>query len=243
MITSVPYPYPYGDQIPRWSFFQPVTISDTTPEQAAFSIGRLVNLLRFADEYDFYRCGYLPPTVRFIPAALTQLQLLSEPGRLDNDRSQMVFNEYSSLLRVQRVSSEDDAETARTFMNDATRFIRGLQTRNYGWVSEQKRLLTSGAQKYLYFYSTSNTDGIVAQFAGMPEIEKMYFELTDLSNAGFQHVAELPNLRELMLDATLWPWASKKAFTLVSTGWNGPRTRSMPTGSSGWQTRRAFKMR
>ena len=65
--------------------------------------------------------------------------------------------------------------------------------------AEQKSLLTSGGQNGVYFYSTFNTDELVAQFAGMPEIEYLVFELTDISNAGFQHVADLPNLKKLVL--------------------------------------------
>ena len=73
------------------------------------------------------------------------------------------------------------------------------QARIDDWVQEQKELLTSGAQQHVYFYSTSNTDDLIAEFSGMPEIENLGFELADLSNDGFRHVAELPNLQQLML--------------------------------------------
>jgi hypothetical protein len=74
-----------------------------------------------------------------------------------------------------------------------------IRTRNSVWVSEQKSLLTSGGKSSVYFYSTSQTDEMVAKFAGMREIEKLGFELTDLTRTGFPNVANLPNLRELML--------------------------------------------
>ncbi len=70
MIRRVKYPYwqePYPSM--SWSFLYPPTISDSTTEAAAFSIGRLVNLLRFADEYDFYINTYLWRNVTAIPDA------------------------------------------------------------------------------------------------------------------------------------------------------------------------------
>jgi len=67
------------------------------------------------------------------------------------------------------------------------------------WIGGQKQLLTSGTQNHVYFYSTPNTDDLIAEFSGMSEIENLGFEMTNLSNEGFRHVAELPNLQELML--------------------------------------------
>ncbi len=84
-----------------------------------------------------------------------------------------------------------------------------IRTRNSVWVTEQKSLLASGERSSIYFYSTSHTDEMVAMFAGMPEIKKLGFELTDLSNTGFPHVANLPNLTELMLYGGRHPIDSK----------------------------------
>jgi len=67
------------------------------------------------------------------------------------------------------------------------------------WIGGQKQLLTSGTQNHVYFYSTPNTDDLIAEFSGMSEIENLGFEMTNLSNEGFRHVAELPKLQELML--------------------------------------------
>ena len=81
----------------------------------------------------------------------------------------------------------------------AEEFRTVTQARIDNWITEQKGLLTTGKQNHLYFYDTSSTDDLIAEFSGMSEIENLGFELADLSNEGFRHVAELPNLQELML--------------------------------------------
>ena len=81
----------------------------------------------------------------------------------------------------------------------AEEFRAAKQARIDSWIREQKESLVSGAQNHLYFYSKPNTDDLIAEFSGMPEIENLGFEMTNLSNKGFRHVAGLPNLQELML--------------------------------------------
>ena len=73
------------------------------------------------------------------------------------------------------------------------------QTRVDRWIAEQKRSLTSGELDEIYFYSTSDTDHLIAEFSGMSEIKGLGFELTDLSNEGLRHVAVLPELQELVI--------------------------------------------
>jgi len=70
---------------------------------------------------------------------------------------------------------------------------------NEQWVSKTKDSLRAGKQSYVYFYCTSGTDKMVSEFAGMPEIESLNFNLTDLTDAGVQEIARLPNLSQLTL--------------------------------------------
>lgn len=79
------------------------------------------------------------------------------------------------------------------------RFQLQVQLHNDEWVSETKQALRAGRQSDVYFYSTSHTDKMIRDFAGMPEIESLTFELTDLSDAGVKDIAGLPNLAELTL--------------------------------------------
>ena len=75
------------------------------------------------------------------------------------------------------------------------------QQRLYGdkWLAEQKEALRSGKQSYVYFYSTSDTDSLLAEFTGMPEVRSLTFELTDLTDAGVKSIIELPNIKKLTL--------------------------------------------
>ncbi len=66
-------------------------------------------------------------------------------------------------------------------------------------MTERKQWLTSGKTDHLYFYDTDHTDARLAEFAGMPEITKLGFELTDLTDDGVEPIVGLPKLKELML--------------------------------------------
>ena len=57
------------------------------------------------------------------------------------------------------------------------------------WLAEQKKGLASGERSDVHFYSTSNTDMLIRRFAGMPEIQKLTFQLTDLTDGGVKVVA------------------------------------------------------
>ena len=67
------------------------------------------------------------------------------------------------------------------------------------WIAEQTRALRTGQQTSLYFYCTSNTDEMIAEFARMGEIKSLTFELTDLSDDGVRSIVQMPNLAELTL--------------------------------------------
>lgn len=51
------------------------------------------------------------------------------------------------------------------------------------WLVEEKQALVSGKRDSVYFYSTTGTDWIVGEFAGMPEIKTLVFESTDLTDS------------------------------------------------------------
>ena len=57
----------------------------------------------------------------------------------------------------------------------------------------------AGQQKSLYVYDTQGADRLLKQLRGMPQIEEIALDLTDASDNGMQHIAELPNLRKLVI--------------------------------------------
>jgi hypothetical protein len=66
-------------------------------------------------------------------------------------------------------------------------------------MDDQLADLKNGKTDLVYFPYTKNTDDLLSQFRGMPEVQKAHFELTDLSQDGMITVSEFPNLRELTL--------------------------------------------
>jgi uncharacterized protein YfiM (DUF2279 family) len=76
---------------------------------------------------------------------------------------------------------------------------RQERLRQEDWLAEQKHALTSGEASSVHFYSTSDTDWLVSELAGMPEIKSLSFELTDLTDEGCTTLAEMPNLTSLTL--------------------------------------------
>jgi hypothetical protein len=74
-----------------------------------------------------------------------------------------------------------------------------VRRHNAEWVSETKASLRAGKQSNLHFYSSSHTDEMVNEFAGMPEVTSAVFDMTDLSDEGVEAIARLPNLSELTL--------------------------------------------
>jgi len=67
------------------------------------------------------------------------------------------------------------------------------------WLAEQKQALASGKLSDVYFYCTSDTDGLLGELAGMPQIRSLRFDLTDLTDKGAETIAELPNVTSLTL--------------------------------------------
>ncbi len=65
------------------------------------------------------------------------------------------------------------------------------------WIEDQKERLLSGQTTHVFFYSTSKSDFLVSQLAGMNEIKRLTFESTDLSDIGVNIVAKLPHLEKL----------------------------------------------
>lgn len=65
------------------------------------------------------------------------------------------------------------------------------------WIKGEKYRLTGGQTSQVYFYSTANTDSLVKQLSGMPEIKGLTFDLTDLSDDGVLAIAGLPNIERL----------------------------------------------
>ncbi len=67
------------------------------------------------------------------------------------------------------------------------------------WLDEQLSGLRSHHQSDIYFYCTSETDDLLDHFRDMPEVERLTFELTDITHDGLKVLRTLPNLRELVL--------------------------------------------
>lgn len=65
------------------------------------------------------------------------------------------------------------------------------------WIKGEKVRLTNGQTSQVYFYSTANTDSLVNQLSGMPEIKGLTFDLTNLSDDGVRAIAGLPNIERL----------------------------------------------
>jgi hypothetical protein len=58
--------------------------------------------------------------------------------------------------------------------------------------------LKAGKTKTLHLIFIRNTDTLLEQIRGMPEIEDVYIEDTDITAAGMRHLGTLPNLKSLM---------------------------------------------
>jgi hypothetical protein len=59
--------------------------------------------------------------------------------------------------------------------------------------------LQSGKTNSLHLTSTRHTDTLVEQVRGMPEIEHVYMEDTDITVVGMRHLGTLPNLKSMMV--------------------------------------------
>jgi hypothetical protein len=73
-----------------------------------------------------------------------------------------------------------------------------LQESNRQFYEELGRV-NAGHQNSLYVYDTNGTDRLLKQLAQSSGIEEITIGLTDASDDGMRHVAELPNLRKLVI--------------------------------------------
>jgi hypothetical protein len=62
------------------------------------------------------------------------------------------------------------------------------------WIKSERERLAGGQTSQVYFYSTADTDSLVDQLSGMPEVKELTFELTDLSDDGVLAIVGLPNI-------------------------------------------------
>jgi hypothetical protein len=75
------------------------------------------------------------------------------------------------------------------------------QTQRYRqeWIDRSMTELQSGKTDLLYLYSTQDTDGLLKTFAGMPEVRRIGFESSDVTEEGIKTLLTFPNLQELKL--------------------------------------------
>ena len=64
------------------------------------------------------------------------------------------------------------------------------------WISHEIQRLEDG-NKQVFCYSTVNTDVLLERIAGMPQVEELAFEDTDLSETGLRLLKTFPNLKHL----------------------------------------------
>ena len=64
------------------------------------------------------------------------------------------------------------------------------------WIAEHRHRLETG-ESDIAFYQTVNTNVLLAELAGMPELESIVFTQADISAEGLQHLKSYPNLREV----------------------------------------------
>jgi hypothetical protein len=62
-------------------------------------------------------------------------------------------------------------------------------------------VLKAGHSNRVYFYETCDTDALVRQLEGRPDVHELEFEMTDVTAVGLQTLTTLPNLRRLILYA------------------------------------------
>ena len=58
--------------------------------------------------------------------------------------------------------------------------------------------LQAGKRHDLRLFTLRNTDSLLKQIRGMPEIEEIYVDRTDITAAGMRHLGTLPNLKTIM---------------------------------------------
>jgi hypothetical protein len=66
-------------------------------------------------------------------------------------------------------------------------------------LDRQLSSLRSGKEHSVYLYDTSNTDSLIEQLSGMPEVESLDLEMTDATGGAIQHVVTLPKLKRFRI--------------------------------------------
>jgi hypothetical protein len=66
-------------------------------------------------------------------------------------------------------------------------------------LNSQIEMLRAGETDSVNLYDTHGTDELLQQLRGMPEIQSLKLDLTDVSDDGIDHIAFLPNLRTLVV--------------------------------------------
>lgn len=62
----------------------------------------------------------------------------------------------------------------------------------------QVKEIRAGKTDSLSLHSTRGTDTLLEQIRGMPEIEHVYLDSTDITPVGMRHIGTLPNLKSIM---------------------------------------------
>ena len=98
-----------------------------------------------------------------------------------------LFCFFNAAFQATRRASERASIRQELYVNQLTE----------EWIQGEIKSLTSGQRSWTYFYSTRNTDVLVKRLAGMPEVQSLSFETTDLTDTGVESIASLPNLEKL----------------------------------------------
>lgn len=85
------------------------------------------------------------------------------------------------------------------FAHQAREFRKAVVRRSQQDFDQQFTQLKSGKTNKIYFYDTSDTERLIAQLDGAAEVEDLQLDLTDATDDCMHYVAELPNLRTLVL--------------------------------------------
>ncbi len=73
------------------------------------------------------------------------------------------------------------------------------QAERVEWFYRNLREIEAGQTTMLSLFITKDTDSLLNGIRGMPEVEWVISEHSDLTDEGMQHLATLPNLRHILL--------------------------------------------
>lgn len=69
--------------------------------------------------------------------------------------------------------------------------------RSFVNLQHQLAQVESDKQEIVWLYDTSGTDELLAIFSGNSKVHRLFLEMTDVSDAGFKHVSQMPELHGL----------------------------------------------